>query len=97
MDHFFSFIVLAILVEGITEYIKMLAEIKEKRTVVVRLCALSISVLLCLLSGADLFAAMNLNLCLPYVGSVLTGIFAARGANYASDLLGKINHGSNRT
>ena len=48
------------------------------------------SVLLCVLSGADMYAALGVPFSLPAVGMVLTGIFASRGANFVSDLIGRL-------
>ena len=38
----------------------------------------------------DLFAALGLAFAARWVGVVLTGLFASRGANYVSDLLKKL-------
>lgn len=41
-----------------------------------QLCAAVVGVLLCVLSGADMYAALGVPFSLPAVGMVLTGIFA---------------------
>lgn len=91
MDLFFLFPVLAVTVEGLVEYAKTVIAEEDKRAVAIRLSALAASVLLCLLSGADVFARLGVSFRLPYIGEILTGIFASRGANYASDLIGRLN------
>ena len=48
------------------------------------------SVLLCVLSGADMYAALGVPFSLPAGGMVLTGIFASRGANFVNDLIGRL-------
>ena len=49
-----------------------------------------VAVLLCVLSGADMYAALGVPFSVPAVGMVLTGIFASRGANFVNDLIGKL-------
>jgi hypothetical protein len=53
--------------------------------------AILASVLLCFAAGADLFKVVGITFAWPWVGVVLTGILGSRGANYLSDLLGKIS------
>lgn len=86
------FFVLAVVVEGMVEYTKTLIAMEDKKAIAIQLSALGVSVLLCLLSGADVFAQMGVVFRVPYVGEVLTGVFASRGANYASDLIGRLNN-----
>ena len=38
-------------------------------------------------AGADLYAAIGVPFTMPWVGRILTGIFASRGANFVSDLV----------
>lgn len=83
-------LVLAVTVEGLVEYVKSVAEHKEWKTIALQLGAAAVSILLCLASGADLYAALGVKFAVPFVGSILTGIFASRGANYASDIIGKL-------
>ena len=83
-------LVLAVTVEGLVEYVKSVAEHKEWKTIALQLGAAAVSILLCLASGADLYAALGVEFAAPFVGCALTGIFASRGANYASDIIGKL-------
>ena len=83
------FLTLAVTVEGLVQYIKTLIQ-GEKKAAVIQLGALIIAVALCILSGADIYAALGVTFGVPYVGCILTGIFASRGANYASDILGRL-------
>lgn len=89
METIVLFLTLAVTVEGFVEYVKNIIE-GERRAVVIQLCALVVAVALCVLAGADIYASMGVTFSVPYVGCVLTGIFASRGANYASDILGKL-------
>ncbi len=89
MESIILFLTLAVTVEGIVEYVKTIID-GERKTAVIQIGALIAAVALCILSGADIYAALGAAFTVPYVGCVLTGIFASRGANYASDILGKL-------
>lgn len=60
------------------------------KTAITQLAAMLCAIILCLLTGADLFSAVGLTFSLPWAGSVLTGIFASRGSNYVSDIAGSL-------
>ena len=86
-------IVLAIIVEALIEYIKSVAKAFTKdawKTAVTQITAAVIAVVLCLCTGADLFAVLGVEFTAPWIGTVLTGIFASRGSNYVSDLISKL-------
>lgn len=57
-----------------------------------QLCTAVAAVLLCVLSGADMYAALGVPFSVPAVGMVLAGIFASRGANFVSDLIGRLRN-----
>ena len=82
-------IVMAVTVEALIEYVKQIAkalssgEIKAAATQVV---SILLGVLLCLATGADIYAALGVQFAAPWIGVALTGIFASRGSNYLSDL-----------
>lgn len=81
-------IVMAVTVEALIEYVKQIAkalssgEVKAATTQVV---SILLGVLLCLAVGADVYGALGVAFAVPWVGTVLTGIFASRGSNYLSD------------
>ena len=86
-------IMLAIVVEALVEYGKSISVMFTKRqykTAITQLAAMLCAVMLCLLTGADLFSAVGLTFSLPWAGSVLTSIFASRGSNYVSDIAGSL-------
>ncbi|WP_050698652.1 hypothetical protein [Anaeromassilibacillus senegalensis] len=89
MEAIALFLTLAVTVEGIVEYIKTIID-GERKAAVIQIGALAVAVALCILSGADIYAAIGASFTVPYVGCVLTGVFASRGANYASDILGRL-------
>lgn len=82
-------IVVALLIEAIVETIKPIYD-KEKGWNRDALIALAVSVVVCVLTGADAFLAVGAPLVVPFAGSVLTGILASRGANFIHDLLKKV-------
>ena len=76
-------IAVAILIEGLVEYGKNIAEMfygGEKKTAITRLA---------FAFNADMFIPLGLTVN-HYIGMVLTGIVMSRGSNYVSDLIGKI-------
>ena len=86
---FFQLIVVAILVESIWENLKMIWD--NGKISIDRIGALAFGILVCVLTGIDIFPVVSIPMAIPYVGSVLTGIIVSRGANFVHDLLEKIN------
>lgn len=88
-------IVMAVTVEALIEYVKQIAkalgsgEIKAAATQVV---SILLGVLLCLAVGADVYGALGVAFAVPWVGTLLTGIFASRGSNYISDLAKRLQN-----
>lgn len=88
-------IVMAVTVEALIEYVKQIAkalssgEVKAAATQVV---SILLGVLLCLTVGADVYGALGVAFAVPWVGTVLTGIFASRGSNYISDLAKRLQN-----
>lgn len=88
-------IVMAVTVEALIEYVKQIAkalgsgEVKAAATQVV---SILLGVLLCLAVGADVYGALGVAFAVPWVGTVLTGIFASRGSNYISDLAKRLQN-----
>lgn len=83
-------IIVAILVEAIWENLKMIWQ--NGKFSINMLGSLLISVFICSFTGLDLFAILNINLCLPIVGCIFTGIIVSRGANFVNDLFTKLNN-----
>ena len=93
MDMILLALMMAVTVEGLIEYIKTVGKaVLEKawKTAATQGCALALGIALCLAVGADLYAALGVNFALPWVGTLLTGIFASRGSNYLSDLISRL-------
>ena len=93
MDMILLALAMAVTVEGLIEYIKTVGRaVLEKawKTAATQGCALALGIALCFAVGADLYAALGVTFALPWVGSLLTGIFASRGSNYLSDLISRL-------
>ncbi len=84
--------VIAVTVEALVEYGKTIitAWHNGKKAVLLQGAAVAVSVCLCLLSGADVYGALGIHFAWMPAGCILTGVFAARGANYISDLVGRL-------
>ncbi len=83
-------IVLALIVEGIVTNLKFLWSAEE--FCVSRLVALIVSILIAILTNADLFPLVNLPISIPFVGAGLTGIVVSSGANFVYDLWNKLTN-----
>lgn len=55
-----------------------------------RVGALLIGILLALITGLNMFRMMGLEVSVPILGEVLTGLLISRGANFMHDILGSI-------
>lgn len=88
---FAQLVIVAILVEAIWENCKMIWQ-KGKFSVSM-LGALVVSILVCVLTKADIFPIVGLNISVPFIGSILTGIVVSRGANFVNELFSKLKGG----
>ena len=93
MENMALILMLAVTAEGLVEYGKSVGKALVERQAVTQIGAVIVSVLLCFAAGADLYAAIGVELVYPWIGVLLTGIFASRGANYISDFIGKLTQG----
>lgn len=84
-------VLLAILSESITQYIKdTVRSIVELPAPVKKGIALAIALVIAFGTGLDLFDYLGIEFQYPYVGVVFTGIVLSRGANVAHDLIDRI-------
>lgn len=81
-------IIIAILVEAIWENLKMIWD-KNKLNINM-LGSLLLSMIICVLAQINIFEIVGINLIVPVVGSLLTGIIVSRGANFVNDLFKKL-------
>lgn len=86
-------LMMAVTVEALIEYVKTVigaVQEGEAKTAVTQLAAVLLSVLLCFAVGADFYTALGVEFAFPWVGTLLTGVFASRGANFVSDLIKRL-------
>lgn len=77
--------ILAILIEAITSYGKLIfVEKKIQWQIVVTII---IGILISVVFQMDLFAILGFTAIVPWVGAVLTGIILSRGSNYVFSLI----------
>lgn len=85
-------IAVAILIEGLVEYGKNIADMfygGEKKTAITQMVTIVVGVALAFAFSADVFIPLGLTVN-HYVGMVLTGIVMSRGSNYVNDLISRI-------
>ena len=85
MKELATILILAITVEALIEYAKLV--VVDKTINWKQVAALVMGVGLSILAGTDLYALLGVTFAVPYVGIVLTGILFSRGANYVADLV----------
>ena len=86
-------IVLAIIVEALIEYAKSIYKAFNDsgwKPAVTQVAAMAIAVLLCFMTGGDLFVVVGISFVWPWLGIFLTGIIISRGANYVSDFIKRL-------
>lgn len=88
MESVLQILVVALLSETIWENLKMIWQ--NGKFSIDKLGALIISIIVTVCTQIDMFAILNFNIPIPFVGSILTGILISRGANVVHDLLNKI-------
>ncbi len=88
MMDFAQLVLIAILVEAIWENLKM--TYNSEKFDVNMIGSLVLSIIVCIITGIDIFPIVGLNINIPIIGSVLTGIIISRGANFVNDLFKKL-------
>ena len=81
-------IIIAILVEAIWENLKMIWDKNKFNFNMIG--SLLLSMIICVLAQINIFEIVGINLIVPIVGSLLTGIIVSRGANFVNDLFSKL-------
>ncbi len=87
--NFAQLILVAILVEAIWENCKMIW--KNKKVNINMIGSLVLSILICILAKVDIFVVIGIELTVPVIGAILTGVIVSRGANFVNDLFTKLN------
>jgi len=78
-------LVIAATVEAVWETLKMFWQ--EGKLNVDRVGSAVLGILLCVLADVNFFAIVGIELSIPIVGVVLSGLLVSRGANFVHDLL----------
>jgi len=87
---FLLIIVLAIVIEGITEYFKQAIPGLKDRTWLILVMTIVLGIVSAIAFNADIFYVLGFESRIPLIGCVLTGVLCARGSNYIYDLIGKL-------
>ncbi len=63
---------------------------QEGKISIDRIGALVVALILCIGVRLDILALLGINVTIPFLGVILTGILISRGSNFIHDLLVKI-------
>lgn len=83
-----AIVILSVIVEGVITNLKFLWTKQEFS--ISRVASLITSILIAIITNANLFLLVDLPVSVPYIGSVLTGIIVSSGANFVYDLWDKL-------
>ncbi|MFO7585996.1 MAG: hypothetical protein R6W69_14810 [Anaerolineales bacterium] len=84
--NFSQLALVAFLVEALIQTIKPIYD-KEKGFSRSRLLSIGTGIVVCLVTGVDLFTSLGFEINTPILGQALTGIIASRGSNLVHDIL----------
>lgn len=82
-----SIFVLAILIEGITEYF---ISDPNKKQPWLKYAAAGLGIIVSVAYKVDLLAALGVTSAVPLIGELLTGLVIGRGSNYLNEFIGKV-------
>lgn len=85
---FAQLIIIAILVEAIWENLKMIWDKNKLNFNMIG--SLLLSMIICVLARVNIFEIVGINLIVPVIGSLMTGVIVSRGANFVNDLFKKL-------
>ena len=88
MESLLVIIMVALIAESVWETLKMTWQ--EGKVSVDRIGALVVALILCVGVRLDILALLDINVTIPFLGVILTGILISRGSNFIHDLLVKI-------
>lgn len=86
-----TFIIAAVLIEGIVTYFKEIFQ--NKKINFWQLISLLVGVAVCLTLGFDLLPTLGIESPVPYIGNVITAFVVSRGSNYVYDFITTLNKG----
>lgn len=79
---------IALIAESVWETLKMTWQ--EGKISIDRIGALVVALILCIGVRLDILSLLGINVTIPFLGVILTGILISRGSNFIHDLLVKI-------
>lgn len=88
MENLLIIIMIALIAESVWETLKMTWQ--EGKVSIDRIGALVVALILCIGVRLDILALLGINVTIPFLGVILTGILISRGSNFIHDLLVKI-------
>ena len=88
MEKLLIIIMAALIAESVWETLKMTWQ--EGKISIDRIGALVVALVLCVGVRLDVLALLGINVTIPFLGVILTGILISRGANFIHDLLVRI-------
>ncbi len=84
-----NILTIAFLVEAIWETLKLAWD--KGKFCIDCIGSLIVGIIVAILSKIDIFEIQGINLSIPFVGYILTGILVSRGSNFVHDLYNKIS------
>mgnify|MGYP007040927969 CR=1 FL=1 len=88
MEKLLIIIMIALIAESVWETLKMTWQ--EGKISIDRIGALVVALILCIGVRLDILSLLGINVTIPFLGVILTGILISRGSNFIHDLLVKI-------
>jgi len=80
-------VMLAVVLEAVVEYIK---DIFNGEFVLEKLVAIVLGVLFAFGAGIDIFEMVEIDFHIPYVGTMILGLFISKGANVVHDIFDRL-------
>jgi chromate transport protein ChrA len=94
MENLLIIVMIALIAESVWETLKMTWQ--EGKISIDRIGALVVALIFCIGVRLDILALLGINVTIPFLGVILTGILISRGSNFIHDLLAKIGQVSNK-
>lgn len=88
MENLLIIVMVALIAESVWETLKMTWQ--EGKVSIDRIGALVVALILCIGVKLDILALLGINVTIPFLGIILTGVLISRGSNFIHDLLAKI-------
>jgi hypothetical protein len=85
MQGFLILIVLAMLVESVWETLKLCWE--HGKVSLNKIGVIIVSMMMAVMCNVSLFTLLNINIAVPMIGCILTGILLSRGADFTHKLI----------